>query len=1568
MAKTVTTKKKTRRLKRSIRKTLGSLLLISSLIVAAIPVDGLQAKTPAPENNWGTLKDNFTAEELGSNTIPVITANDMIYTTGNGTYQFAYRADGQGAVILGYVGGAVPDTLVIPDVIECAYLQRSITEGTNGDYVAVGTNGNFLYYRVEHTKDMIGADGNPVLGADNKPVQEHDYWEFKPCLNRTEAEWIDIEPSQLFINKSNPKGVPTGDNTDKDQANVDYEQVSNSGDFRIRDIQVWYIGNQYLVENTSANQNSKWVVGDRVTYANKEKGVFAEKGANITGLKVGQYMRGIGDYAFYGCTNLSGIELNNGLSVIGVGAFAGCRNMEKAEVALTASISIVGDYAFYGCASMKTFTVPTNVRILGDSVFEGCTALTHVELTGNGSEVALAKIGNRLFRNCTSLESMTFPASPDFTGMAYKPGTIDLNIFENCINLQYVEYAGALDRIALENIGPFKSMVPPTFYFKGLKDSQIHKAATANDIAYSFRDPATGLYVFELTVKDENGRRAVCWVDENGKLIYCKMDPGMTTVSLPSIIGPHPVESIGEGTFQNNCFLQMITIPESIKSIEANAFRGAHNLRDVIFENPKDMTAIGAGAFKTQNVSAAHGTTCPAEGYVSGGNGGGGVWIPDPKPELHFVGPVSTESEPFKYAMDWEENINAGGQPLTYITYYSGWPTNLAVQYIPENPDAPSTGKNTLIDYPTLQDMLDQKYSDPDKYAYITPAYSQAAAVAAEKYLSGQPLTEDETNIVAAALNMVLPDGIEAIGPMVDENGDIVMDPDTGKPVGLFEGKENKEVSTKPDLRKTITAEGIITVEENAFKGCKYLEEITFSDKTVAVDSHAFEDCKVLKKANLPATLVTMGYSPFLGCDELTDVNFNGNTKFTCKNSIIYELNGEGTPEKIVEYLNGKRPRIVEAGDVEGIKEFYPEAFMGANVTSVDLTGASVANIPENAFRYTPDLYSVTLPESCRSISKDAFSDSGIQLLRIPNASTVIHQDAFNDTDDDGKTDRSDLTFQCVEGSTAEIYAKEYKIHYTYILPVYTVNFYDEELKIVYTDYVEQGGVVTPPEDLEELPPVKGYTRLTWTPPAGTIVTADTNVYAKYEQMSPSEFQKTVNFFAIDKETVLSTQTVTPGEEAVPPVPPDVEGYAFTGWWPEDMKVTDETENPYNIYAQYEKIDSSDGKHTVRFFGYDGNVLLTLRVEDGKDAAVPASLTQAVETARQGYTFTGWKPLPLNITADMDTYAQYVPTSSLSPSPSPGPNDPNNPDGTGSSNSATTPHTLTVRNGSGSGSYRKGEQVIVVANNAPSGQEFGGWTVSPASTVVTDKTLSAIVVNMPDHDVALIANYKAKSGSSTSTGTGNTSGNRPGSGTGNQNGGGTTVVIDKNGLSNTGVVSATVNGSSDNFTIKITESSEAAEAILRALLAEYGTVDNIKYFPMDISLYDSTGTKKITDTTGLSIDITLPLPDSLIEYAGNNKIAGVVNDKLDPLTARFTTINSVPCITFRAEHFSPYVIYVNTGNMSADGTVDDTPQTGDSIHPKWFLSIGLACLSLVMFVQKDSRRDGKKQKVKVRVR
>ena len=34
---------------------------------------------------------------------------------------------------------------------------------------------------------------------------------------------------------------------------------------------------------------------------------------------------------------------------------------------------------------------------------------------------------------------------------------------------------------------------------------------------------------------------------------------------------------------------------------------------------------------------------------------------------------------------------------------------------------------------------------------------------------------------------------------------------------------------------------------------------------------------------------------------------------------------------------------------------------------------------------------------------------------------------------------------------------------------------------------------------------------------------------------------------------------------------------------------------------------------------------------------------------------------------------------------------------------------------------------------------------------------------------------------------------------------------------------------------------------------------------------------------------------------------------------------------------------------------DATPKTGDPIHPKWFLALGLACVSLILFFKRDKK-------------
>jgi hypothetical protein len=142
----------------------------------------------------------------------------------------------------------------------------------------------------------------------------------------------------------------------------------------------------------------------------------------------------------------------------------------------------------------------------------------------------------------------------------------------------------------------------------------------------------------------------------------------------------------------------------------------------------------------------------------------------------------------------------------------------------------------------------------------------------------------------------------------------------------------------------------------------------------------------------------------------------------------------------------------------------------------------------------------------------------------------------------------------------------------------------------------------------------------------------------------------------------------------------------------------------------------------------------------------------------------------------------------------------------------------------------------------------------------------------------------------------------------------------------------------------------------QALTNSYSSLDGIQYFPMDISLYDSTGQNKITDTYGLNITVTMPIPDVLIQYGGNAKVAATDNGSLQQLSAKFTTIDGIACISFVPPHFSPYVIYVDTNNLTAGLMYDSTPSTGDPIHPKWFAVAGMACLSVLLFVGSDGHK------------
>ena len=1622
-------KKTNRRLKKTVRKTLGTLFLISAIVVAAIPTEGLRAEedavaqaaghTHAATHTSGSAKYKVSIRKdapekaadlkAGSNVptmdslIPVVPSGTTIYTTSTNddgsNYQFAYMSVNGvwSAILLGYnKDNTLPDnTLTIPNKVN-AYIQPTGNLGTGNGYVAANLNGEPLYYEAttEYTrmvddtsKPRYEEDGRtPLLDASGKQVYEqkeetYKVGEIKPCY-ATDSAWKSLDVLTQFYYYSKGANGSSVNNAEDGSGNpavyADYAIANDSAHQWIKDAEVKYIGNQYLDSAFDTNTNTyKWSIptdGGYITAATASKGIFAQAG-NIGTLIIGEDLVGIGNYAFYECTGLNDVEFGNGITVIGNYAFAGCGSMRDVSIPEKCNLGQIGDHAFYSCVNLTSFTVPINVKFIGDYAFAECRFLSDFEMcnSGDGTSASnLQELGWNVFENCETLSSLTFPEG-------YSEA-LDISTFKGCKNLRHITVRSKQMTFTEKEDGDvycfdcFKDMlsgdpVYGTFYFEGRDDSTLHTFTRENCFAFSYIDYDSdtkqykSLNKYELTVQDpdvagETGRSTYV-VNSNNELISSTVGTGVKTLDIPDPIGPYHIYNIGANIFANNCNLELVSLPASVVSVGDNAFKGCHNLATVIFNN--SSVAIGTDAFKTQDYTgAAHRGTCAGVATDSTDS--------SPTVKLTFVGDISSSSTPFLYAMSEAGRYNNTSQAKTYVRYCSGWPTNLVVQYNEEK------GVSELINFPAFSELSNYA-TDKASYPYLTTEQRNAAQDALSKYLAGDTLTEDQKQFIDSALNVVIPEGIQAIQD------------------GLFVAKEKADEDAQVTKDKTVSIYGLDTIEANDFKsadgtttaqhlkelyiygntasiaaeafdGCTALQKVYISGNMQSIGDYAFENCPVLDDVTLSGTISSLGRIPFTGCEQLKNVTFLGTDYYTCDNSIIYGMSG-GAKAKIIECLEGRDSMYVKSSETAGVTSMAEEAFRGCdNLREIDLTESQITEVPEYAFADTAQLRTVKLPTTCTTIGNNAFNKSALERLEASQYLTLIGPNAF-----DGLINKNgDVVLCSPEGSHLYNYGvlNGFTVDTTPLIEYFTVTFRDwsEELQktvVVKEERVQGGQPANPPEPAGK----SGEVFVGWDPDPSEI-TDNVTIVAMYKTEDPDANKWTVTFRDWDGTYITEIKVADGGSITGTDLPNTSglvrKGYVFSGW---DRTLTNITAD---ITTQAVYTALSEDSIVVRYFNSVTKEMF-YQITIDKGSVAPSVQIPPVS----GYTFKEWLPdISTALTEDTDFYAIYEANdsnnnSSTSPSPgtstSPSPGTSSSP---GTNNGTTTKmYTLTVKNGSGSGSYIAGSQPIIVANDPAANQQFSSWSIDPGNTKIASKVLSATVITMPEANVTVTANYTAKSNSgnrtSTSTGSGNStnsnSNRRPNSTTtGNVSGGRTTVVIDKNGLSNTGVVSATVNGSSDNFVIKITESASASEEVVKALMAEYGSdLSAIKYFPMDISLYDSTGNTKITDTTGLSISITLPIPDSLITYAGNNKVAGVVNSKLDKLTPKFSTISGVSCITFTAEHFSPYVIYVDTNNLTAGTIADSTPKTGDAIHPKWFLSLGLACLSMVFFMKKDKK-------------
>lgn len=812
-----------------------------------------------------------------------------------------------------------------------------------------------------------------------------------------------------------------------------------------------------------------------------------------------------------------------------------------------------------------------------------------------------------------------------------------------------------------------------------------------------------------------------------------------------------------------------------------------------------------------------------------------------------------------------------------------------------------------------------------------------------------QTYTEEEWALLNATKNIVVPDGVTSI----DVNGfmrsganngnvanylsrdklgkdtygmyyntdyntieiDRINDVYGGLFSGIYDDKLNDEGDFTPDPDTGEVTTKIL------IKGNDRLESIDLNQVTYLPD-YAFDSCENLRTVTIGSACTDIKRLPFRGCTALTTLNIaEGNPKYLAENRILYSKN-DSSSLKIEECLetrgkNNDNSLVSSASDslIPQVTEIASEAFEACNfVSTINLTDATgLRVIPENCFRDCESLIEVDLPIAVNKVDKGAFVGDNLTRLRIPGREVFMSTQAF--AHDDAKQQ-----------------------------PTYVITYEDSSVRRYVETYGDKSQYYLVWEDIGELWDVKFYDM------DGTLISET--------QVGDGEYLK----------------------KAQIPEPPEHEGYRFDSWIGTNGVdiYNDEITQNTDVIAKYISNNGTvDGNYVVTFIdGVDGEQLgPTQYVAEGEAAVEPAY------KYHEGYTFLKFSEDSSNVTKNMSIVALYSvnsggggsgTTSGGATNTSGGGTNTNT--SNKSSNTTTTSngstsstsssgaaarHTVTVVNGYGSGSYAVGETVVIVAD-IPDGQKFKQWRTESNGVNLVMVLASATTFTMPDNNVLVTAEFEggttppASTITPVGTGTVSTNPGTPTTTTPTNNNGGTRVDITKPGISNKDLATANVNGSTDNFIVKISETPEATQAVVNALTNKYGNLDSILYYAMDISLYDSTGTTKITDTTGLSVDITIPVPDALLTYGGNNMMGAVVSDQIEDLSERFTTISGIPCVSFTATHFSPYTIYVNTQNLS-EGLLDVTPKTGDPIHPKWFLSLGLACLSVILFMKRDRK-------------
>ena len=634
----------------------------------------------------------------------------------------------------------------------------------------------------------------------------------------------------------------------------------------------------------------------------------------------------IGDWAFCNCESLSSITIPESVKILGNNLFYRCNKLrelivdkenkffdsrngcnaivESSEDSLRAicpnsvipnNIRKISACGFAGLERFTSFKIPETVKVICDSAFEGCNELLSIVIPNN-----VETIGKSAFRGCNKLANVTI-----CNGLK----TIEEHAFDSCNNLTSISFPSTLSKIG-DGAFCFASLVSVDIP-KNIKEIGINPFENCSKLIYLSVDKKNPKYdsrenchaIIETSTNtlisscsnsiiphgtNKLGERSFCGTKITSLEIPDSVreieDWAFAYSSLSSLVIPNSVLKIGFFIFDNCEKLKLITIPNSLNSIDRFEFFEGIDTDGCTFSDI--MEIIGVSAFGHCNsqcvILISKGTRNKYE-----------KMFPYDKEKL------VEQNECEKLCIKVTEDDLANAWTDEYGVKYSSdrkrllWvPSNISHYLIKEGTimicdeafnDGPMSSNNHLL-YVFIPNTVThigngafsgcfslETINIPNSVIYIgNNAFSHCYNI--------NPTIPNSVNYIgdgafcncrSLSIN-VIPKSVSYIGSSAFANCYSLTQI---KILGKIGTIKDRSFADCFELNGVLLPSSVTHIEKGAFSECYKLDNINIPETIQCIDDYAFEDCRALLRIVLPNTLTHLGNGVFRNCESLTQIN-----------------------------------------------------------------------------------------------------------------------------------------------------------------------------------------------------------------------------------------------------------------------------------------------------------------------------------------------------------------------------------------------------------------------------------------------------------------------------------------------------------------------------------------------------------------------------------------------------------------------------------------------------------------------------------------------------------------------